>query len=217
MKGKLLGTAAILAVIKSVVSNPTSALAALTNFESCRGTSGNTYICVAATGYMGTDPYNVSRFSVRASDGSLHSCTSYAAFRLFYSNTYNSAISNFDSAQYWAQQAVARAGATISNTPAVGDIAWWDATAVPTVGHVAVVDAITYTSSGAIYSIETSDDNAGRLITTTKTLYPGIKSGAISYPVKFIRFPGYTGNGNGGGGGKPPIAQIVTPTDTATN
>jgi surface antigen len=185
------------------LSNPSWAMAA-GNFETCVGSSGNTYACVTSTGYKGTDPYNVSRFSVRAADGSLHSCTSYAAYRLYFGNPYMPSISNFDSAQYWASQAVARVGATLSITPRVGDIAWWDATGVPAVGHVAVVDAISYTPSGGILSIKVSDDNAGRLVTTNKTLFPGVTSGTMIYPQKFIRFPSYPANG--GGGSRPPVA-----------
>ena len=173
------------------------------NFESCTATTGNSYACVTVSGYRGTDPYNVSRFSVRASDGTLHSCTSYAAYRLYFSNPYMPSIANFDSAQYWASQAVSRLGATLNSTPKVGDIAWWDATGVPAVGHVAVVDAITYTASGSIFSVKVSDDNAGRLVTTNKVFYPGVNSGTMIYPQKFIRFPAY---GPGGAGSRPPVA-----------
>jgi len=112
-------------------------------------------------------------------------------------------IANFDSAQYWASQAVSRLGATLNSTPKVGDIAWWDATGVPGVGHVAVVDAITYTASGSIFSVKVSDDNAGRLVTTNKVFYPGVNSGTMIYPQKFIRFPAY---GPGGAGSRPPVA-----------
>ena len=184
------------------LANPSWALAA-GNFESCTAVAGNSYACVSGSGYKGTDPYNVSRFSVRATDGSLHSCTSYAAYRLYYSNPYMPSISNFDSAQYWASQAVSRVGATINSTPKVGDIAWWDATGVPAVGHVAYVDSVTYSTSGALASIKVSDDNAGRLVTTNKILYPGVNTGTMIYPQKFIRFPSYSSTG---GGSRPPIA-----------
>lgn len=184
------------------LANPSWAMAA-GNFESCTASSANSFACVTASGYRGTDPYNVSRFSVRASDGTLHSCTAYAAYRLYFSNPYMPSISNFDSAQYWASQAVARLGATLNSTPKVGDIAWWDATGVPAVGHVAVVDSITYTPSGSVFSVKVSDDNAGRLVTTNKVFYPGVNSGTMIYPQKFIRFPAY---GPGGGGSRPPVA-----------
>jgi surface antigen len=184
------------------LANPSWAMAA-GNFESCTATPGNSFACVAASGYRGTDPYNVSRFSARAADGTLHSCTSYAAYRLYFSNPYMPSIANFDSAQYWASQAVSRLGATLSSTPKVGDIAWWDATGVPEVGHVAVVDGVTYTASGSIFSVKVSDDNAGRLVTTNKVFYPGVNSGTMIYPQKFIRFPSYS---PGGGGGRPPVA-----------
>lgn len=201
-------------VVGSVLASPSAALAA-SNFESCSAMAGSSYLCVGFSGYTGTDPYNVSRFSTIAQDGTRHSCTSYAAFRLFYNNSYNPAISNFDSAQYWASQAVANAGATLSLIPQVGDVAWWAATPTLSQGHVAIVDAITYTSSGAIFAIQTSDDNAGRQVTTRKTLYPGVNAGTIKYPDKFIRFPGYLAGG--GGGGRPPIAQIGTLSGTGTN
>jgi surface antigen len=183
--------------------NPSWAMAA-GNFESCISSTGNSYQCVASTGYHGTDPYNVNRFSLKAADGTLHSCTSYAAYRLYYSNPYMPAISNFDSAQYWAAEAVARVGATLNTVPKVGDIAWWDASTVPTLGHVAVVDAVTLNANGSVASIRVSDDNSGRLITTNKTLYPGINNGSIVYPQKFIRFPSIVLGG--GGGGRPPVA-----------
>ena len=184
------------------LANPSWALAA-GNFESCTAVAGNSYACVSGSGYKGTDPYNVSRFSVKAPDGSLHSCTSYAAYRLYYSNPYMPSISNFDSAQYWASQAVSRVGATISGTPKVGDIAWWDATAGLELGHVAVVESVTYTATGIVYSIKVSDDNGKRLVTTNRVLFAGTTSGTIAYPQKFIRFPAY---GPGGGGSRPPIA-----------
>lgn len=215
MKKKTLSIGAAIFAMSSIFANPSSALAAA-NYESCIAAAGNSYLCVGFSGYTGTDPYNVSRYSVPAADGTRHSCTSYAAFRLYYSNTYNSAITGFNSAQYWASEAVKNAGASLATIPQVGDIAWW-AAATPNLeqGHVAVVDSITYTSSGAVYSVQTSDDNAGRLVTTRKVLYPGVNAGTMKYPDKFIRFPGYLAGG--GGGGRPPIAQIGTPAGTTTN
>jgi surface antigen len=198
------------------LANPSWALAAA-NFESCTASASNSYACVFVSGYKGLDPYNVSRFSVKAADGSLHSCTSYAAYRLYYSNPYMPSISNFDSAQYWATQAVSRLGATLSTVPKVGDIAWWDGYGAPSVGHVAVVDSISYTANGGILSVKVSDDNAGRLVTTTKVFYPGVNAGTMIYPQKFIRFPSY---GSGGGGSRPPIATngpLSSPEGAATN
>ncbi len=183
--------------------NPSWAIAA-GNFESCISPIASSYQCVSATGYKGTDPYNVSRFSARAADGSLHSCTSYAAYRLYYSNPYMPAISNFDSAQFWATEAVSRVGATLNLIPKVGDIAWWDSSTVPTMGHVAVVDSVNLNPNGTVLSIKVSDDNSGRLITTNKTLYPAQTGGSIAYPQKFIRFPSLAAGG--GGGGRPPVA-----------
>jgi surface antigen len=185
-----------------VAANPSWAMAAA-NFESCTAVAGKSYQCVSSSGYRGTDPYNVNRFSTQAADGSLHSCTSYVAYRLFYSNPYMPQITNFDSAQFWATQAVAKVGAILAVTPKVGDVAWWSASTVPDKGHVAVVDAVTLNASGAVVSIQVSDDNARRLITTTRVLYPGVSYGSISYPEKFIRFPSLM---FGGGGGKPPVA-----------
>jgi surface antigen len=182
------------------------------NFEDCSSTasggSGDTYTCVAWSGYTGEDGYNVDRFSTVASDGSKHSCTSFAAYMLYHENTHFKAISTFDSAQFWDNDASVLTGVTVGQVPHVGDIAQWEADSSLTQGHVAVVTAITMTGS-KVESIQTADDNAGRKVTTTKVLFPGVNSGTITWPDHFITFPGFTGiymPYAGSGGGKPAIA-----------
>lgn len=184
------------------LANPSWALAA-GNFESCVANTISSYSCVSAFGYTGTDPYGVYKFGNRDSNLKWHNCTAYAAFRLYMSNPYMPAISTFHDASNWANDAVTLVGATLSMNPQVGDIAWWGSSSGLTYGHVAVVDSISYNSLGTVTSIKVSDDNAGRLITTNKVLYPGVQTGTIAYPQKFIRFPSYS---SGGGGSRPPIA-----------
>ncbi len=165
----------------------------------------NSYYCTYDWGYLGTDPYNVDRFSAIFPDGTKHSCTSFAAYMLYYSNSYQPAIANFDSAQYWDTDAVAKAHATVGSVPHIGDIAQWDAAQVSPKGHVAVVIDVVRTSSGALYSVTVADDNAGLGYTSQRVLYPSATSGVISWPHTFITFPGFSGTLGlvGGGGGKP--------------
>jgi surface antigen len=180
------------------------AIAALVagNTENCIDPSFSSYSCVAMTGYKGTAPYNVDRFSV-LHNGFKHSCTSFAAYMLYNYNTHSSAITNFDSAQYWDQEASRVAGARVSSTPHLGDIAQWNAVSgsLP-LGHVAFVIDVIKSSSGQVTEIITLDDNANRGVTTEKHLFPAA-GGTISWPDNFITFPGstFTGFGGGGGGG----------------
>lgn len=183
------------------VGNPSWAMAAA-NFESCTAITASSYSCVSSYGYTGTDPYGVYQYGKKDSNGKWHNCTAYAAYRLSVANPYMPAISYFHDASAWASEAVSIVGATLSSTPKVGDVAWWGASSGLTFGHVAVVDSVSYNSSGGIVSIKVSDDNAGRLVTTNRVLYPGTQTGTIRYPDSFIRFPSFPTTG--GGGSRPP-------------
>jgi surface antigen len=183
------------------LSNPSWAMAA-GNFESCTATAASSYSCVSLYGYTGIDPYGVYQYGKKDSNGKWHNCTAYAAYRLSVANPYMPAISNFHDASAWASEAVSLTGATLGSTPKIGDVAWWGASSGLAFGHVAVVDSIAYNSTGSIVSIKVSDDNALRLVTTNRVLYPGTQTGTIRYPDNFIRFPSFPSNG--GGGSRPP-------------
>lgn len=172
------------------------------NFESCTASPTSSYSCVSNYGYTGTDTYGVYRYGKRDSNGKWHNCTAYAAYRLSMANPYMPAISNFHDASAWANEAVSLVGATLSSTPKIGDVAWWGSSSGLPFGHVAVVDSIAYNTTGSILSIKVSDDNALRLVTTNRVLYPGTQTGTIRYPDSFIRFPSFPANG--GGGSRPP-------------
>ena len=188
-------------VLTLTLANPSWALAA-GSYESCIATTKASNGCVNFTGYTGYDAYGFYTHGSTALDGTRHNCTSYVAYRLYYSNQYMPALSGFGDARLWANQAVTLVGATLNKIPQAGDIAWWDATATNASGHVAVVDSVTQSSSGAVTMVKVSDDNYGRKVTTVKTLYPGVM-GSVPYPDTFIRFPGYLTNSFGGAGGKP--------------
>ena len=192
---------ALSATTAFALSNPNWAMAAA-NFESCTAVTSSSYSCVSNYGYTGTDPYGVYQYGKRDSNGKWHNCTAYAAYRLSVANPYMSAISTFHDASSWATEAVSLVGATLSSTPKIGDVAWWGATSGLPFGHVAMVDTLAYNSTGSIVSIKVSDDNALRLVTTNRVLYPGTQTGTIRYPDSFIRFPSYPANG--GGGSRPP-------------
>lgn len=205
---------AILSLVFSasfVAANPSWAMAA-GSYESCIAPTSARYSCVNFTGYSGYDAYGFYLHGTVAADGTRHNCLSYAAYRLYYSNSYMPALKFFGDARLWASQAVSRLGATTNATPQIGDVAWWDATPLNQYGHVAVVDAVITNSSGSITSVKVSDDNAFRQVTTIKTLYPGTLGGTVSYPDAFIRFPGYISNGFGGAGGRPsyPLGTDIT-------
>ncbi len=174
----------------------TAAMAA-TNRESCVRSD---YGC-QSWGYSGWDPYGYFNYSSVASDGLLHNCTSYAAFVLSQTTPYDGRWATLGSATTWASRA-ASYGLPVGTFPHVGDIAQWD------FGHVAYVEKVLKSSSGQVLSIETTDDNFGRQVTTRKVLYPG-SVGVIAYPDHFITFPQY----GGGGSAIPPkmVSPVVVP------
>lgn len=207
MGSKLLATTLIGITIS--ITNATGAFA-LDNVEICTGTAGNEYRCTAEWGYVGEDPYNVDRFSTETTTGTKHGCTSFAAFMVAMFSPWMSAISTFDSAQYWDTNASSRTSATLSSTPHVGDIAQWNADSGLTFGHVAYVKTVVKTSAGAISYIVVADDNGGRLITTQRKLYPGVNTGTISWPDNFITFPKSAPSSGGGGGGGTMVPTFAT-------
>lgn len=192
-------------------SGATGALA-LENVETCTGTPSNAYKCTAEWGYVGEDPYNVDRFSTELSDGTKHGCTSFAAFMLALYNDWMPAISTFDSARYWETDAVTKTNSVIVDTPKVGDIAQWDASANLTFGHVAYVKSVVLTYGGAIYYIIVADDNGGRVVTTQRKLYPGVTAGTIRWPDHFIRIPKAVSMPAGGGFGNVAMLTALLPT-----
>lgn len=206
-KNRLVLCSALSALITFTVIAPSHASPGQ---EYCTDSSPSSYLCAATYGYRGEDPYNMDRFSPSDSQGNKHSCTSLAAYMLWYRNSYDADIGYFNSAQYWDTDALRVADARVTRTPHLGDIAQWDADNRLAQGHVAWVSEITYSPSGAIERIAVVDDNATRLVTTGKYLYPRETSlsGTISWPDHFITFPGFvpSGGGIGGGGGPHLIA-----------
>lgn len=195
--------------ITIAASSATSAFA-LDNVEICTGTAANRYACTADWGYVGEDPYNVDRFSTIASDGSKHGCTSFAAFMVALFSPWMPAISTFDSAQYWDTDADTRTDATLGAVPHVGDIAQWNADSGLSLGHVAYVKSVVKSSTGTVLYIIVADDNGGRQVTTQRKLYPGVTTGTISWPDKFITFPKNPPSSGGGGGGGNVIPLVAT-------
>lgn len=181
----------LIAVSPSFIS--TAAMAASGNVETCVSSS---YSC-QTWGYTGSDPYGYFHYSSTAPDGLLHNCTSYAAFMLGLNSPYDGRWATLGSAVTWATRA-AGYGLTVGTVAHTGDIAQWD------FGHVAYVEQVNRNSAGQITSIETTDDNFGRMVTTRKVLRPGA-TGVVSYPDHFITFPSF----GGGGSAIPP--KMVSP------
>lgn len=200
MKTKFIGIAAIATTF--VLLSGTSAFA-IENSWVCAGETGvNSYACVSEYGYRGEDGFDMDRFS-EVSGGLKHSCTSFAAYMVYKLNPTLTAISTFDSAQYWDTQSVERAGATFGPVPHVGDIAQWDASTNRSMGHVAYVEEVKRTPNGSLSYIIVADDNSGLLRATKRKLYPGSTTGVISWPKGFITF--YAETPNRWGTGKPPF------------
>jgi len=193
---KLLATA-LIALAPSTLT--TSAMAATTaNAESCT----SAYYSCQTWGYSGTDYYGYFNYSNRAANGSLHNCTSYAAYMIFLTSATDNRWSTLGDASTWATRA-ASYGLPVGTVAHAGDIAQWD------FGHVAYVESVTKDSTGKIIEIEVTDDNYSRLLRTRKILHPG-QTSVMAYPDHFITFPKLTG----GGGGRPPIAMIAVPGPT---
>jgi hypothetical protein len=212
-KGTKMGFRLILTAAIGITISATSATGAfaLTNVEVCTGTASNRYLCTAEWGYVGEDPYNVDRFSTIASDGSKHGCTSFAAYMVALLSPWMPAISTFDSAQYWDTDADTRTDAVLSIVPKVGDIAQWNADSGLAFGHVAYVKSVVKSPTGTVLYIVVADDNGGRLVTTQRKLYPGVTTGTISWPDKFITFPKNPPAPGGSGGGGGNVIPLLTP------
>ena len=176
----------------------TNAMAATgPNTQPCTSTS---YAC-QTYGYSGTDPYGYSNYSNHGANGTLHNCTSYAAYMVWLFSPLDNRWSTLGDASAWASRA-AMYGLPVGTVPHAGDIAQWD------FDHVAYVESVTKDSAGNVLTVEVTDDNYNALVTTHKFLHPG-HSEIIAYPDHFITFPKQTSGG--GGGGRPPVAMIATP------
>ena len=107
-----------------------------------------------------------------------HNCTNYVAYRLSHSRLV-ARPPGTSSALTWGAAAL-QAGIPVDNVPAVGDVAWWDASVggASTAGHVAYVEAVL---PGAVVVSEDNfnGDFRWRLITTVEGAWP---SGFIHYP-----------------------------------
>lgn len=178
----------------SMLVSANAAFAVGVTTETCVSSA---YAC-QTWGYTGTDAYGYYHYSSVGANGTLHNCTSYAAYVLSYTTPYDARWGTLGDASTWASRARGY-GLPVGNTPHVGDIAQWN------FGHVAYVESVAKDASGHVTSLVVTDDNYGRAVTTTKTIYVGSVGGAIAYPDNFITFPA------SGGGGKGPIAQIATP------
>jgi hypothetical protein len=179
--------AAVIFIFIISISEPAKA-----DSRDCVAEVPTTYRCASIFGYFGEDPYDVDRHSTYASDGTKHSCTSFAAFMLAKYNKWMPEISGFNSAQSWAVEAVNKVGATVSQTPHVGDIAQWGFSTDPETAfqHVAWVASVTISSSGKLLEIVVYDDNGGIMRNTTKRyLKAYVGSASLRWPNTFITFP----------------------------
>jgi hypothetical protein len=189
-----------------------SAYAADNSWECPPETGASSYNCVSDYGYKGEDGFNVDRFSEKGIVNDKHSCTSFAAFMIFKMNPTLTAISTFDSAQYWDTQAVQSGVAVFGTEPHVGDIAQWEPGQNRTVGHVAYVVSVQRNANLTLNHIIIADDNSGLLATTRRKLYPGSISGVISWPHGFLTFNAPTSSK--WGIGKPPFQINFSPLGT---
>ncbi len=187
MKKQIATIAALIFLFTISISEPAKA-----DSRDCIAAVPATYRCVSSFGYLGEDPYDVDRHSTYASDGTKHSCTSFAAFMLAKYNKWMPEISGFNSAQSWAVEAVSKVGASVGPTPHVGDIAQWGLNTDPETAfqHVAWVTSVTYSSTGQLLEIAVYDDNGGIMRNTTKRyLKAYVGSSSLRWPNTFITFP----------------------------
>lgn len=183
---------------------------AATNPPVCNPTESDTYACVSFTGYFGRDPFNYWQFGRKSSDGTWHNCTSYVAYRLYYSN-YPSNFSGLHDASTWAAEAPSLfPGTKVGKVAHIGDVAQW-----VQANHVAYVDDVVLHTDGTLWYVVISEDNIS-FGTTSHPLYGSrvrqlFASQPATLPDNFITFPGYVSSGLGGsGGGKGPYPTIVT-------
>jgi surface antigen len=182
-------------LIGGIVTTADSAYAAGLTTETCVSQS---YAC-QSWGYTGTDNYGYFHFSSLGSNGTLHNCTAYVGYMLDFVTPYDSRWGTLGDASTWATRARGF-GLQVGSVPHVGDIAQWN------FGHVAFVEKVNRNSSGNVVSLIVTDDNYGRMVTTSKTIYVGSTGGAIAFPDNFITFPAYSG---GGGRGPNPLSQTL--------
>ena len=152
------------------------------------------------TGYAGYDgPYG---YDIDPQGSHIaHNCTSYVAFRIYQlMGYYHAPYNRFGMAADWDVNVKKyEPAAVIGKVPNVGDIAQWN------FGHVAWVERVNYTASGAVSSVIISDDNLGLKFTSQRKLYPNQPVGVISWPDNFISLPLY----GGGGSGNPYVATLL--------
>ena len=168
--------------------------------QTCTGKVPTTYFCVSMYGYKGKDPYGLNRHSQpNEIDGTMHGCTSFAAYMLSLNNPWISGLSGFDAARSWAHDALTKTtGAVVDNDPTAGDIAQWGKPSDTSLGHVAYVEQVHLDGNGAVIGIVVADDNGGTYRwTTRKTIMKSSPTEGIRWPDNFITFPGYPSDGGG--------------------
>ena len=116
-----------------------------TGYASCiaQGFTAHGYDQHSGTSYWGMDPG--------------HNCTNYVAYVLSVVDglpTQSYLIGHGDAYQ-WGPEAQAN-GVTVDDTPTVGAVAWWNQSAVPSSGHVAIVEQV-----GAGFIVVSEDDFGG--------------------------------------------------------
>lgn len=182
-----------------VISSESAFASGLSNQETC---ISNAYGC-QSWGYTGVDRYGYYGSSSSGANGTLHNCTSYAAYMLDFVTPYDNRWSGLGMAVDWATNAK-KLGLAVGTIPHEGDVAHWN------FGHVAYVEAVNVGANGLVASIEVTDDNWERNQSTRKMIYVGGDNSVIHWPDHFITFPRITG---GGGFIKPRPTVVTVPTD----
>lgn len=205
---KIITTSLVAWAIVLATSNLAEAATPLNKWD-CQNRVG--YVCVNTSplltgynGYSGPYGYDTDQNGVHIP----HNCTSYVAYRLYQIMKYRDNAYNWlGNASEWAANAKALIpGVQLTSIPYEGEVAQWAG-----VNHVAWVEKVNYSLSGAVTSIQISDDNYHLGFTSTRILYPGQTGGVISWPDTFIGFPIF-----GSSGGTPP-KPLIQPLTTVTN
>jgi surface antigen len=121
--------------------------------------SGNAYSTCTNAGY--TDHgYGANNGNMYWSEFSGHNCTNYVAYFEVQNGFSTKTAYNPGNAQYWGGYFSSRSF-TVNGTPAVGAVAWWNASQGPadSSGHVAYVEAVHKDGNGNVTSIDISEDN----------------------------------------------------------
>ena len=198
----------------SLIASSQASATVLETKINCTGEVPTTYFCVSNYGYKGKDPYGLHRYSQpNLVDGSMHGCTSFAAYMLSIKNPWITGLSGFDAARSWAHDALTKiTGAVVDQDPTAGDIAQWGSPSDADMGHVAYVEQVFLDTNGSVTGVIVADDNGGRnRFTTRKTIMKASPTSSISWPDNFITFPGYPTGGGGSKGGWLMTSIAVTP------